>query len=243
MTPTDDFAAPWSAWGSTQDGFRKPELAAPGRVLNGPVPMDSTMFTSIPLAQGRRRVHVDVGDVVRRPDRLGRSGNGALAAPGLDAGSGQGRIDGLGERARPATTRRVRSASASSNIAGAIAADGRANPNAGLNRFVVTDPATGLKTFDADRLGSDGGDRPGLERSLLVERELVVGLVVERELVVGFVVERELVVGFVVERELVVGVVVEHVRGRVARGPRMSACLRSAVDTPIGGAALRSRGR
>ena len=48
VTPTDDFAAPWSAWGSTQDGFRKPELAAPGRMLNGPVPMDSTMFTSNP---------------------------------------------------------------------------------------------------------------------------------------------------------------------------------------------------
>ena len=48
VTPTDDFAAPWSAWGSTQDGFRKPELAAPGRVLNGPVPMDSPMFTSNP---------------------------------------------------------------------------------------------------------------------------------------------------------------------------------------------------
>ena len=46
MTPDDDFAAPWSAWGSTQDGFRKPELAAPGRVLNGPVPTYSTMYQS-----------------------------------------------------------------------------------------------------------------------------------------------------------------------------------------------------
>ena len=46
VTPDDDFAAPWSAWGSTQDGFRKPELAAPGRVLNGPVPTDSIDVTS-----------------------------------------------------------------------------------------------------------------------------------------------------------------------------------------------------
>ena len=104
-------------------------------------------------------------------------------------------------------------------------------------------PGDGAEDVRFDRLGSDGGDRPGLERGLVVERELVVGLVVERELVVGFVVERELVVGFVVERELVVGFVVEHVRGRVAAGPRMSACLRSAVDTPIGGAALLSQGR
>jgi subtilisin family serine protease len=36
------------------------------------------------------------------------------------------------------------------DIPRAIAADGGANPNAGLNRFVVTDPSTGLKVFDAD---------------------------------------------------------------------------------------------
>ena len=51
-----------------------------------------------PLAQGRRRVHVDVGDILRRPDRVGCSRDGALAASGLDAGSGQGRTDGVGER-------------------------------------------------------------------------------------------------------------------------------------------------
>ena len=30
----------------------------------------------------------------------------------------------------------------------AIAADGLANPNAGLNQFVATDPATGVRSFD-----------------------------------------------------------------------------------------------
>jgi len=33
----DDFAAPWSAFGFTQDGFRKPEAAAPGRQISGAV--------------------------------------------------------------------------------------------------------------------------------------------------------------------------------------------------------------
>ena len=37
------------------------------------------------LAQGCRRVHVDVGNLLRCPDRGGRSGNAALAASGLDA--------------------------------------------------------------------------------------------------------------------------------------------------------------
>jgi serine protease AprX len=47
----DDFAAPWSAWGYTNDGFFKPELSAPGRVMNGPVPTTSTMITSHPERQ------------------------------------------------------------------------------------------------------------------------------------------------------------------------------------------------
>ena len=35
--------APWSAWGYTLDGFAKPELAAPGRGIVGPVPAGSTL--------------------------------------------------------------------------------------------------------------------------------------------------------------------------------------------------------
>ena len=33
----DDSAAPWSAWGRTEDGFAEPELGAPGRYMIGPV--------------------------------------------------------------------------------------------------------------------------------------------------------------------------------------------------------------
>ena len=39
----DDFAAPWSAHGYTLDGFAKPDLGAPGRMLVAPVPQASTM--------------------------------------------------------------------------------------------------------------------------------------------------------------------------------------------------------
>jgi serine protease AprX len=45
-TPTtrgDDFAAPWSAYGYTLDGFAKPDIGAPGRYLIGPVPGSATM--------------------------------------------------------------------------------------------------------------------------------------------------------------------------------------------------------
>jgi subtilisin family serine protease len=39
----DDTAAPWSAWGYTYDGFRKPELSAPGRYMVAAIPSTSTL--------------------------------------------------------------------------------------------------------------------------------------------------------------------------------------------------------
>ena len=44
----DDFAAPWSSYGHTVDGFAKPELSAPGRYLVMPVPPASTIATALP---------------------------------------------------------------------------------------------------------------------------------------------------------------------------------------------------
>jgi serine protease AprX len=46
--PGDDTAAPWSAWGYTEDGFSKPELGAAGRYMVGPVPMGSTLVAERP---------------------------------------------------------------------------------------------------------------------------------------------------------------------------------------------------
>jgi serine protease AprX len=44
----DDTAAPWSAWGSTEDGFSKPEIGAAGRYMIGPVPTTSTLVSERP---------------------------------------------------------------------------------------------------------------------------------------------------------------------------------------------------
>src|SRR5207249_6165582 len=46
----DDSVAPWSAWGSTIDGFAKPEIAAPGRYMVGPVPATSTLVSERPAS-------------------------------------------------------------------------------------------------------------------------------------------------------------------------------------------------
>jgi len=44
----DDFNSPWSSYGSTPDGFSKPELGAPGRYMIGAVPTAGTMPTERP---------------------------------------------------------------------------------------------------------------------------------------------------------------------------------------------------
>lgn len=48
----DDTRAPWSAYGYTADGFRKPEVGAPGRYLVAPVPTGSVL----PLTKPERVV-------------------------------------------------------------------------------------------------------------------------------------------------------------------------------------------
>jgi serine protease AprX len=48
LSPADDTAAPWSAWGYTADGFAKPELSAPGRYMVGPTPAKGTLAAQRP---------------------------------------------------------------------------------------------------------------------------------------------------------------------------------------------------
>src|SRR4249919_86215 len=43
VTTADDYAAPWSAWGYTNEGFLKPEIAAPGRWMRGLVPYSASL--------------------------------------------------------------------------------------------------------------------------------------------------------------------------------------------------------
>ena len=45
---SNDTIAPWSAYGTTADGFHKPDLSAPGRWLIMPVPANSTLAQALP---------------------------------------------------------------------------------------------------------------------------------------------------------------------------------------------------
>src|SRR5262249_39075451 len=48
VDPSDDFTAPWSAYGTTEDGFAKPDLGATGRYIIGAVSADGGLATERP---------------------------------------------------------------------------------------------------------------------------------------------------------------------------------------------------
>ena len=141
----DDSVAPWSAWGSTEDGFAKPELGAAGRYMIGPVSNGT-------LKQQR-------ADHVVSPDYMELSGT-SFAAP-VVAGSAAQLLalhpDWTPDQVKGAL---MLTAKQSTGIdswaigvgevdAGAAAALGTPpNPNAALDAFIASDPAAGL-AFDA----------------------------------------------------------------------------------------------
>ena len=145
----DDESAPWSAYGYTLDGFSKPEIAAPGRYMIGPVPATSTL-------------------ALERPDQLRGTGgymelSGTSFAAPLVAGMAAyilaknptwtpDQVKG----ALMLTAQRMPAADPGSVGVGFAVADKAAavqnppNPNLALNAFVVPDPVGGADpVFDS----------------------------------------------------------------------------------------------
>ena len=143
----DDFPAPWSASGSTLDGFLKPEISAPGRMLIGAVPALST------LAQ-------------EHPERVVAPGYMAMSGTSFSAALVSGvaanilalnptwtpdQVKGaLMRTARPLTLgRKYASGIGEISASAAARAINPPNPNAGLNQFVIPDPLGGtIPVFD-----------------------------------------------------------------------------------------------
>jgi len=147
VATNDDVSAPWSAYGYTLDGFAKPDLAAPGRFIVGPVPVTSTLYAE-------------------RPDHIVEPGYMELSGTSFSAPMVTG-IAALILGKHPAFTpdqvkgalllgaKPLPSASNMSEGAGEVNA-GRSveysNPpsaNKALTSFVVSDPATGAPVFDS----------------------------------------------------------------------------------------------
>ena len=147
VSASNDFAAPWSAWGYTQDGFRKPEVAAPGRYMNGSVPSTATLLTQFP-------------ERIVAPNYMWMSGT-SFSAPvvsGIAASLIANHPTWTPDQIKGAIMETVSVPSGyGSNAAlgvgvvngsAAMNASGLANPNAGLNQFVSLNSA-GRHEFDA----------------------------------------------------------------------------------------------
>jgi serine protease AprX len=143
-TPSDDFRAPWSAYGYTADGFLKPEITAPGRwlimpsvdgsyiqsreadrvVAPGYIWMSGTSFASPAVAGAAAQL------LALHPDWSPDQVKGALMVSASPLASGD-LGTGFGEL----------------NAAAAAAVASPPNPNENLNAFVQADPVTGLNAF------------------------------------------------------------------------------------------------
>ena len=147
VATNDDVAAPWSAYGYTLDGFAKPDLAAPGRYIVGPVPVTSTLYSERP-------------DHIVEPGYMELSGT-SFAAPmvsgiaalilGKHPDFTPDQVKGalmLGAKPLPSATdmsEGVGEVSASRSIEFVSPP----NPNRALDTFIAGDPVTGAPVFDS----------------------------------------------------------------------------------------------
>jgi serine protease AprX len=152
ISPSDDFAAPWSVFGHTYDGFAKPELAAPGRYVEARVPTDSTLYRTRPDRIVSPGVLQLSGTSFAAPLVAGVAANllalhpawtpdqvkGALMLTAVPAGAATEFSVGVGEV----------------DAAAATAVADPPNPNADLDSFVTTDPASGDRVFDTASWGT-----------------------------------------------------------------------------------------
>jgi serine protease AprX len=143
----DDVNAPWSAYGRTPDGFMKPELAAPGRYMVGPVPQGSTLA-------------IQRADKITAPGYIQLSGT-SFAAPVISGAAAQilakhpeftpDQVKG----ALMASTKDVDGAAQGSVGVGELQMSRASsflrppNPNRALDQWVKSNALNGDKSFDA----------------------------------------------------------------------------------------------
>ncbi|TML04255.1 MAG: hypothetical protein E6G36_06805, partial [Actinobacteria bacterium] len=147
VATNDDVAAPWSAYGYTLDGFAKPDLAAPGRYIVGPVPVTSTLYSERP-------------DHIVEPGYMELSGT-SFAAPmvsGISALILGRHPDFTPDQVKGALmlgAKPLPRASDMSEGVGEVSASrsieftSPPNPNKALDRFIAGNPATGAPVFDS----------------------------------------------------------------------------------------------
>jgi serine protease AprX len=153
VSPKDDVAAPWSAYGYTIDGFAKPDMVAPGRFMVGPVPTTSTLVQERPSS-------------VQAPGYMQLSGT-SFAAPVVSGAAAYllalhptwspDQVKGalmLTAKALP-SARPLSVGVGEIDASRAVDLTSPPNPNAALNRFLIADPnGSSTPVFDAASWGS-----------------------------------------------------------------------------------------
>jgi serine protease AprX len=152
VSTNDDMAAPWSSYGYTIDGFAKPDLAAPGRYMIGPVPAASTLAVTRAASVSAPGYIQLSGTSFAAPVVSGAAAYMLALHPGWTPDQVKGALM-LTAKATPSAV----PLSEGVGLLNAAAASGVAsppNPNLALNAFLTTDPLTGAPVFDAASWGS-----------------------------------------------------------------------------------------
>jgi serine protease AprX len=143
-TAADDFAAPWSAFGYTLDGFAKPDIGAPGRQLVAPVPALSTMAREHPERMTANNYMWMSGTSFAAPIVSGVAALVLAHHPNWTPDQVKGALMLTAQRTAAGTALGVGEV----NAKAATQVSSPPNPNVALNQFVGSDGAGGL-AFDA----------------------------------------------------------------------------------------------
>ena len=147
VSTMNDIAAPWSAYGYTRDGFAKPDIAAPGRFIVGPVPMSSTLALERPtnlVGSGYMQLS---GTSFAAPIISGAAAQILAAHPSWTPDQVKG---ALMLTATPAPSAAPLSVGVGVvDVAKAVALSSAPNPNLSLNKFMVSESGGSGKVFDA----------------------------------------------------------------------------------------------
>jgi serine protease AprX len=148
LDATDDFAAPWSAYGATPDGFLKPEISAPGRYMMGTVPRVAAMPRLRPdriVADGWMWMS---GTSFAAPVLAGAAADVLAVHPTWTPDQVKGALMLTARPLRVGPQWRGGVGQVKTDAAAAVVVP--PNPNLALNGFLVADPDGGAtKVFDA----------------------------------------------------------------------------------------------